>query len=539
MHANIIGSQEFIAFVVDYDSHRILLQNIIINYLEIKTKGKLSFDNNSTFVICVKPYEQLLLSYLISDHKNNKKRKRKMNVWQKTKYAKKRRNQRKKQHSKTMIKSDINVDGKNKEMNNKSDINKEILSNKSDIIANVKKQYICEELQFIQTFADKKFKQKYHYLNSTQDFFHCISVRVLNEICSSIDSHHFLSFNLNAWMTTELMDGQKSFEIVSDFGVSVQCPPIFLACNYNKFSREISQTPFAYAKYSVQSLIIQQMRKFQNESECENSNNSQSDIAVEIKEEMKEENIVCNAKKYKNIVNENADKYGFIDQTFGIKQNVFACNDIIMSGGGREDMDVRMLGNGRPMLLRLIQPRKCKKSFTVQILKEFEIFCNKNCLSKIAINDLRLSNADYNQWMKACEQSKRKTYRCYCWSSTAFSAVQLKKIFADIINKYKISENNPLIVKQWTPIRVLSRRSLIERERSIFKFCLFDCCESMPHWMIVDINAQAGTYIKEFCHGDRGRTQPNLATLLNCDVVQIVALDVMEICIGNIPPQNK
>ena len=36
---------------------------------------------------------------------------------------------------------------------------------------------------------------------------------------------------------------------------------------------------------------------------------------------------------------------------------------------------------------------------------------------------------------------------------------------------------------------------------------------------------QAGTYVKEFVHGDFGRTSPNLCSILNCDV-DIVALDV-------------
>ena len=36
---------------------------------------------------------------------------------------------------------------------------------------------------------------------------------------------------------------------------------------------------------------------------------------------------------------------------------------------------------------------------------------------------------------------------------------------------------------------------------------------------------QAGTYVKEFVNGDFGRTNPNLCSILNCDV-DIIALDV-------------
>ena len=51
--------------------------------------------------------------------------------------------------------------------------------------------------------------------------------------------------------------------------------------------------------------------------------------------------------------------------------------------------------------------------------------------------------------------------------------------------------------------------------------------ESNPeHQMfILTLATQAGTYVKEFVHGDFGRTEPNVAQILGCDV-DIIALDV-------------
>lgn len=41
---------------------------------------------------------------------------------------------------------------------------------------------------------------------------------------------------------------------------------------------------------------------------------------------------------------------------------------------------------------------------------------------------------------------------------------------------------------------------------------------------------QAGTYIKEFVHGDGGRTQPNLAALVGCSgAAEVLALDVLQV----------
>jgi len=42
------------------------------------------------------------------------------------------------------------------------------------------------------------------------------------------------------------------------------------------------------------------------------------------------------------------------------------------------------------------------------------------------------------------------------------------------------------------------------------------------------LSTQAGTYIKEFVHGDFGRTQPNLCKLMKQEV-DILTLDVQDV----------
>lgn len=46
-----------------------------------------------------------------------------------------------------------------------------------------------------------------------------------------------------------------------------------------------------------------------------------------------------------------------------------------------------------------------------------------------------------------------------------------------------------------------------------------------PGHFIIKVKTQAGTYIKEFVHGDFGRTTPNLCILMGRPV-DIIALDV-------------
>lgn len=57
------------------------------------------------------------------------------------------------------------------------------------------------------------------------------------------------------------------------------------------------------------------------------------------------------------------------------------------------------------------------------------------------------------------------------------------------------------------------------------------------HYFVIDIFAQAGTYIKEFCNSDFGRTRPSLSELLFGECihgekqpeVEILQLDVLTV----------
>lgn len=49
------------------------------------------------------------------------------------------------------------------------------------------------------------------------------------------------------------------------------------------------------------------------------------------------------------------------------------------------------------------------------------------------------------------------------------------------------------------------------------------------HFAVIQLNTQAGTYIKEFVHGDLGRSLPNLATIAGVEGADLLALDVLEV----------
>ena len=80
----------------------------------------------------------------------------------------------------------------------------------------------------------------------------------------------------------------------------------------------------------------------------------------------------------------------------------------------------------------------------------------------------------------------------------------------------------PTVLAQQTPIRVLHRRSLITRSRVVLRG---EGLLLSPHFFLLHMTTTAGTYVKEFVHGDMGRTRPCLADVLgfgedgDCDIL--------------------
>lgn len=87
----------------------------------------------------------------------------------------------------------------------------------------------------------------------------------------------------------------------------------------------------------------------------------------------------------------------------------------------------------------------------------------------------------------------------------------------------------------------LKNHSFSYRERTVYEMKAEKCSEeNLRHFQIIDKNVsdethllfrisvttQAGTYVKEFVHGDFGRTVPNLRMILKIPDLDIVALDV-------------
>ncbi|XP_036056420.1 tRNA pseudouridine synthase Pus10 isoform X1 [Onychomys torridus] len=188
---------------------------------------------------------------------------------------------------------------------------------------------------------------------------------------------------------------------------------------------------------------------------------------------------------------------------------VFKAESFNFSSSGREDVDVRTLGNGRPFAVELLNPRRVH--FSSQEVKELQQKINKSS-DKIQVRDLQLVTREAIGYMKEGEEEKTKTYSALIWTN---KVIQKKDI--GFLNDLK-----DLKIDQKTPLRVLHRRPLAVRTRAIHSM---ETRYLDEHHFRLYLKTQAGTYIKEFVHGDFGRTKPNIGSLMNV-TADILELDV-------------
>lgn len=179
--------------------------------------------------------------------------------------------------------------------------------------------------------------------------------------------------------------------------------------------------------------------------------------------------------------------------------------------GGREDIDVRMVGNGRPFVLEMLNP---KKRFDITEA-HLQLLADKvNEHDYVNVTNLHFTDKTCFEHLTNAAETKVKAY---C------AVIKVSKVDAELTAKLNASED--IVIKQMTPLRVLHRRTLMIRDKMIHM--------TRVHWLndhygICYLLTSAGTYVKEFVHGDLKRTRPNIGSLLECEA-DILQLDVLHL----------
>lgn len=191
-------------------------------------------------------------------------------------------------------------------------------------------------------------------------------------------------------------------------------------------------------------------------------------------------------------------------------------------GAGREDINVRMLGTGRPFVFEVVHP----KNLLID-LDEIVESVNRYGEGRIEITNLVPVNRRRVAELK--ESPSDKIYR-------ALVGVREPECLDDAL----ALAGRVVDITQRTPKRVAHRRADKQRERrvEILSVAVVDDECVREYWdgvcLAFEVRCEHGTYVKEWISGEEGRTTPSLAQLVGCRTA-CLALDVLDV-IGPFPP---
>ncbi|KEG11206.1 tRNA pseudouridine synthase 10 [Trypanosoma grayi] len=305
------------------------------------------------------------------------------------------------------------------------------------------------------------------------------------------------------------------FNDTASVSCALQHCNIMLIGNYRKMKRDLSQSPWftngqRVGSFSLQEVIINPILSFFFPEGVTPILGKRE--ANEFGGQCEKRSRLEKTHSQRQFVNESNDNPHRM-----ASQHVFGYGRYKFHSAGREDVDVRMLGSGRPFVLEIISPSR--QRVTPEDLAAFEETVNKSEGGDVEISQLRLTDLDITVRLARHSQNKVKMYRCVVWCSRAITDPGQDDCFK------ATNSVRDLVIEQRTPVRVLHRRSLQVRPRTIHSIRLTPL---NAHWFVMDVETQAGTYVKEFVHGDMGRTTPHLGMLMNgrTDIIQLDVLDM-------------
>ncbi|RRJ32808.1 tRNA pseudouridine(54/55) synthase Pus10 [Halocatena pleomorpha] len=192
-------------------------------------------------------------------------------------------------------------------------------------------------------------------------------------------------------------------------------------------------------------------------------------------------------------------------QTAPVLREAMDGSEAVFHGAGREDVDARMLGDGRPFVIEIDEPRTRSVD-----LDRLETAINEQA-DAVEVSGLRAATHEMVERVKQLDASK--TYRMDVKFDTPIDAA----VFQDALDALEGAT-----IEQRTPNRVDHRRADIDRTRTVYDI---DGELTDERHATVELHGEGGLYVKELISSDAGRTEPSLTGLLDVDAV-VTALDV-------------
>lgn len=310
------------------------------------------------------------------------------------------------------------------------------------------------------TSLDKAIKQNDDEISDSLDVVVEPIKKELNRIIGSE-----IENNSNKEVSFEKQDIVINVDIRKKTKVRLQINPLFIEGKYNKYLRGIPQTKWPCTKCKGRG--------------CDECNGTGKQYPESVEELLSER---------------------ILEVTRGYEAK--------FHGAGREDIDVLMLGSGRPFVLEIKEPKIRKIN-----LKELEEEINKSAKGKTAYHGLKFVERNRKAEIKVSSPDTYKVYKALVKCDEPYDKSKLKDL-------EKLDEIN-----QQTPIRVLRRRADKVRIKHVkeLKSEVID-----DYTFEITIKTEGGLYIKELISGDEGRSKPNVSEILGVNAV-CAQLDVIEV----------
>ncbi|MGQ9478829.1 MAG: tRNA pseudouridine(54/55) synthase Pus10 [Thermoproteota archaeon] len=180
---------------------------------------------------------------------------------------------------------------------------------------------------------------------------------------------------------------------------------------------------------------------------------------------------------------------------------VFRGSRLKFHGAGREDVDVKMLGCGRPFIVEIMEPKVRNVD-----PKMLHVKFNEKFGSMVEVSEFHEAKYSDVPKLKLETERKVKNYRVLFEMDRKVSEEELREISEKL---------SGCVISQRTPLRVLKRRSDKVRRKTVYEAFFRHVDDRLYE---AEIKCSGGLYVKELLHGDEGRTTPSVAGLLNVKV---------------------
>jgi len=196
---------------------------------------------------------------------------------------------------------------------------------------------------------------------------------------------------------------------------------------------------------------------------------------------------------------------------------LFSAEDVILHGAGREDIDARMLGTGRPFIIEVVHP--LRRNVSLPVVEET---INSTADGRVSVVLDHISDRREVETIKSGKAHKEYSI-----------LVEVDGDFSEDDVKSSLSALKGAAISQRTPQRVAHRRADRERKRNVIDISLKGTEDSQYR---IEVLGDAGLYIKELISGDEGRTHPSLTECIGAPA-KVTALDV--IMVEGVVPESE